>query len=67
MVMMKTHRARPNHKSAVRCVETGKVYKSIKEAAIDISGNPTGISAMLTGHLKSYKGLHFEYVNIFKL
>lgn len=64
---MKEHRARPNHQSAVRCVETGKVYSSIKEAAKDISGNPTGISAMLTGHLKSYKGLHFEYVNVFKL
>ena len=64
---MTKSRARPNHRSAVRCVETGKVYKSIKEAAYDISGNPTGISAMLTGHLKSYKGLHFEYVNIYKL
>lgn len=64
---MSKGRARPNHKSAVRCLETGKVYPSIKEAAIDICGNPTGISAMLTGHLKSYKGLHFEYVNIFRL
>lgn len=60
-------RARPNHKSAVRCIETGKVYSSIKEAAEDIGGNPTGISAMLCGHLKSYKGLHFEFVNILRL
>lgn len=64
---MSKGRARPNHKSAVKCVETGKIYSSIKEAAEDIGGNPTGISSMLCGHLKSYKGLHFEYVNIFKL
>lgn len=64
---MSKHRARPNHKSAVKCIETGKIYSSIKEAAYDIGGNPTGISSMLSGHLKSYKGLHFEYVNIFRL
>ena len=64
---MSKHRSRPNHKSAVKCIETGKIYSSIKEAAYDIGGNPTGISSMLSGHLKSYKGLHFEYVNIFRL
>lgn len=66
-MVMKKGRARPNHKSAVRCIETGKVYSSITEAAQDINGNPTGISAMLGGHLKTYKGFRFEYVNIYKL
>ena len=64
---MSKHRARPNHKSAVRCIDTGKIYSSIQEAADDINGKPTGISAMLCGHLKTYKGLRFEYVNVFKL
>jgi hypothetical protein len=60
-------RARPGHRRAVRCIETGKVYSSVKEAANDIRGNSSSLSAMLIGHLKSYKGLHFEYVKSSKI
>lgn len=50
----------PNAKS-VKCVETGKVYGTVKEAAEDIGCHPSKISAVLHGDRKHIKQLHFMF------
>lgn len=54
---MKTYR------KAIKCIETGKTYISISEAARDTHINPKTISANLTGRAKGAKGMHFEYLS----
>lgn len=46
---------------AVRCVETGKVYPSIKEAGRQTGIKHTAISLCCDGRYKQTHGLHFEY------
>lgn len=43
------------------CVETGKVYPSICEAARELHITPAIISAIAKGEYKSYHKLHFKY------
>lgn len=45
----------------VRCIETGKVYKSYTEAGHDIGCNPSGISRCCRGIYENFKGLHWEH------
>ena len=47
----------------VICVETGKVYHSISEAARELHITPAIISAIAKGEYKSYHKLHFKYYN----
>ena len=47
---------------AVRCIETGEVYRSIKEAAAAINGTPQCICQCCKGKQKTHKKLHWEYV-----
>ena len=44
------------------CIETGKVYKNIKEANRDLSIPEAVLSAVVRGEYHSYHGLHFAYV-----
>lgn len=46
----------------VRCVETGVVYRSIKDAAADIGLAPKSLQNHLRGHNHTAAGKHFEYV-----
>lgn len=46
---------------AVYCVETGKEYDTMVEAAKDIGVYPQHIYAYLNGKTKTVKGYHFEY------
>lgn len=46
----------------IQIVETGKVYKSIKECANDLNAHPSDISHVLSGKRESYKGLTFKYI-----
>lgn len=48
---------------AIKCIETGKTYISIAEAARKTSINMKTISGNLTGRTKSVKGMHFEYLS----
>ena len=48
---------------AIKCIETGKTYISIAEAARKTSINMKTISGNLTGRTKSAKGMHFEYLS----
>lgn len=52
----------PSRQIKVRVVETGKVYKSIRECARDINVDQTTICQYLLGRIKTCKGYHFEKV-----
>ena len=45
----------------VICIETGKVYKNIKEANKDLHIPEAVLSAVVRGEYPSYHGLHFAY------
>ena len=46
----------------VMCIETGKTYDSSLIASKDINGTPNMINEVCRGNKKSYKGLHWKYV-----
>ena len=45
----------------VICIETGRVYLTIKEANRDLHIPEAVLSAVVRGEFPSYHGLHFEY------
>lgn len=47
---------------SVRCVETGRIYPSIRAAAREIGISEYGISLVLRGKQKTTYGMRFEYV-----
>lgn len=47
---------------AIKCIETGKTYISIAEAAREINVHRTSVNNMLAGRITSIKGYHFEYL-----
>lgn len=49
---------------AIRCLETGKTYKSILEAANDLGLKSGNLSRHIRGEIKHVKGYHFEKVDI---
>lgn len=49
-------------KKSVVCVETHKVYNSIRKASKDLKINASTISAICKGEYDHYKGLHFKYL-----
>ena len=53
----------PHRKNiAVRCVETGQVYPSIRQAAIAVGRHFSTLSACLRGSTPRCAGYHWEYV-----
>ena len=48
----------------VRCIETGEVYNSQKEASKNLGVNQQSIGKVLKGKLKQTGGYHFEYVDV---
>lgn len=54
---------KPNYSTCkVRCVETGVVYESIKDAADEYGLSPKSIYNVCKGYDKTAAGMHFEYV-----
>lgn len=49
---------------AIRCLETGKTYKSLLDAANDLDLKSGNISRHLNGAIKHVKGYHFEKVDL---
>lgn len=49
------------HAKSVTCIESGKVYGTVKEAAEDIHCHPSKISSVLHGNIKHIKHLHFKF------
>lgn len=47
----------------IRIVETGEIYRSIKECARAIGANSAHISDCINGRLKKHHGYHYEEVN----
>lgn len=43
------------------CIDTGKHYKSVREAARDIHAMPLDVTKCCLGLTKTVKGLHFAY------
>lgn len=46
----------------IRIVETGEVYKNLKECEEAIGGDNRHINDCLRGRQRTHRGLHFEYV-----
>ena len=55
----KTNKVKKNTKSII--CENGKTYNSLLEAAKDIKGTSAGISMVLNGKRKKYKGFSWKY------
>lgn len=49
---------------AIKCLETGKTYKSLLDAANDLDLKAGNISRHLKGIIKHVKGYHFEKLEI---
>lgn len=48
---------------AIRVLETGEIFNSIRECAEHINGDSANICQCLSGkRYKTHKGFHFEYV-----
>ena len=47
----------------IRCIETGKIFNSINEAARFINRSQSGLVSCLKGRSKTSGGYHWEYVN----
>lgn len=54
---------RNNGPKPVICIETGKVYKSVNQAARELKIPVATISAIARGEYGSYHNLHFRYYN----
>ena len=52
------------NKRAIRIIESGGEYISQEDCARTLGFNVTGINAQLRGRIKSYKKLHFEYIDV---
>jgi hypothetical protein len=48
----------------IRCVETGEIWPSIREAADDLDIKATDISKVVNGHSNSAGGMHFEVLGL---
>jgi hypothetical protein len=60
--------SRPEKRKSVRCVETGIVYTSGRDAAdilieSKISVSPESINKVCRGHQKTAGGYHWEYAD----
>lgn len=49
-------------KKKIKCNETGKIYESTKDAALELEVTPSSIWHVLKGKCKTCKGLTFSYV-----
>ena len=56
------HRKKPTKAKKVLCLETGKVYNTIAEAAKDTNSCRSKISSVCKGERKTTNGLRFVYV-----
>ena len=54
--------AAEKHKKPVRCIETGKVYESVKSAAADMRVNRCSIQQCAYGNYKTAGGYTWEFV-----
>jgi hypothetical protein len=48
----------------VRCIETGEIWPSIREAAEDLDVKASDISKVINGHSESAGGMHFEVLGV---
>ena len=48
----------------VRCIETGEVYDSCREAEIKLGLSNSAVSKVVRGSRKTAKGYHFEYIEV---
>lgn len=48
----------------VKCLETGDVWETVKEAATDAGSNPSWMSKHLNGHTEHINGKHYKIVGM---
>ena len=59
-----TKKANQATKKKVKCIETGKIYNSVKEAAQDVGGaNGSHIGQVCNKKRKTAYGFHWEWTN----
>ena len=51
-----------HNRRKIMCIETGKEYPSLKDAAEELKLNISNLCSALRGQLKSTGGLHFKYI-----
>lgn len=62
--LSKNIRYKKQSKPKIRCIETGKIYNTSREAANDIGAKKTnGIVATCKGKQKTSGGYHWEYID----
>lgn len=54
------------HAKSVMCIETGKVYSTINEAAVDTKCHASKISSVCHGKRKTTNNLHFKFMEEIK-
>ena len=60
--MKKQLRSNPQrHGATVRCIETDRIYTSIRAASLDTGASEKSISHCVCGRSKTGGGLHWEY------
>lgn len=47
----------------VKIIETGDIFRSVRECADYLNVHPSDINHVITGQRKSIRGFHFEYIN----
>ena len=61
-ILNKQKHARITRKKRVLCVETGKIFDGVMQAADATGADFSSIAACCRGKLKTTKGLHWEYI-----
>ena len=50
-------------KKPIICIDTGEIFDSVKSAAVKVGVNPSAISAVLNGRVKTAGGYRWAYLN----
>lgn len=58
------HWERLEKQKLIKCVETGEVFRTLKEAAEAVKGDFSAIAKCVKGERNTHKGYHWEYTNV---
>lgn len=58
----RTERQAKGHYKKIKCIETGQIFDSIKQASEKTGCDRSAIAKVCKGKMEKVKGLHFKYV-----